>query len=395
MIAILADPVSEVVAAAEKLLTRRTGAPVTLVDPVDLGGSGPTIVLRVRVAENPFSLPKTLVVKQVRDGAHTDSWMPDVEDQSHGGGLPDDSHTAFLREAVSYQFATALHTDVRPGAELLASDLEARILVLSDLGDATSISSLLEHSDTDTVTNTLMAMAQALGRMHATTVGREEDFTALLRRAEVEQCDDFVSGQVGRAVAEVPGLLRDHVGIEVPSDVTEQVTQAEKLFDSGRFRAFSPSDLCPDNIIVNDEGVRFLDYEWGGFRDAMLDIAYALVSFPGCLCSIDLSEDRTQAMIEAWRAEVVGMWPALADDDVLDARIVEAQLIWVWISTYLFLLDDHTLISEVREHALSVPRTVALSRRWEQLARSAQSAGNTVIAEHAEAVAAKLAITAG
>ena len=127
----------------------------------------------------------------------------------------------------------------------------------------------------------------------------------------------------------------------------------------------------------------------------MLDIAYALVSFPGCLCSIDLSEDRTQAMIEAWRAEVVGMWPALADDDVLDARIVEAQLIWVWISTYLFLLDDHTLISEVREHALSVPRTVALSRRWEQLARSAQSAGNTVIAEHAEAVAAKLAITAG
>lgn len=389
MIAILADPVSEVVAAAEKLLTRRTGASVTLVDPVDLGGSGPTIVLRVRVAENPFSLPRTLVVKQVRDVDYADSWMFDVD------GLSGASDTAFLREAVSYQFATALHTDVRPGAELLASDLEARILVLSDLGDATSISSLLEHSDTDTVTNTLMAMAQALGRMHAATVGREEDFTALLRRAEVEQCDDFVSGQVGRAVAQVPDLLQDHLGIDVPTEVIEQVAHAEKLFESGRFRAFSPSDLCPDNIIVNDEGVRFLDYEWGGFRDAMLDIAYALVSFPGCLCSIDLSEDRTQAMIEAWRAEVVGMWPALADDAVLDARIVEAQLIWVWISTYLFLLEDHTLIAEVREHALSVPRTVALSRRWEQLARSAQSGGNTVIADHAAAVAATLATTAG
>lgn len=389
MIAILADPVSEVVAAAEKLLTRRTGASVTLVDPVDLGGSGRTIVLRVRVAENPFSLPRTLIVKQVRDVGGAGAQVFDTD------GLVGDSGSAFLREAVSYQFATALHTDVRPGAELLASDLDARLLVLSDLGDATAISSLLEHSDTDTVTNTLMAMAQALGRMHAATVGREEDFTALLRRAEVEHCDDFISGQVGRAVPQVPILLRDMLGVEVPNEVAEQVSQASKLFESGRFRAFSPSDLCPDNMIVNDEGVRFLDYEWGGFRDALLDVAYALVSFPGCLCSIELSEERSQAMIEAWRAEVVGMWPALADDAVLSARIVEAQLIWVWISTYLFLPDDHTRIAEVREHALSVPRTVALTRRWEQLSRSAEGAGNKVIADHAWAVATALAATAG
>ncbi|MFD4367675.1 phosphotransferase family protein [Rhodococcus sp. NPDC058521] len=390
MIAILADPVSEVVAAAEKLLTRRTGAPVTLVDPVDLGGSGRTIVLRVRVAENPFSLPRTLIVKQVReDRGDADSPLFDVDSDG------DASSGAFLREAVSYQFATALHTDVRPGAELIASDLDARLLVLSDLGDSTSISHLLERSDSDTVTNTLMAMAQALGRMHAATVGREEDFTALLRRAEVAQCDDYVSQQVDRAVPGVPVLLAEHLGIEVSKEVEEQVTQAARLFESGRFRAFSPSDLCPDNIIVNDEGVRFLDYEWGGFRDAMLDVAYALVSFPGCLCSIDLSEERTQAMIEAWRAEVVGMWPTLADDSVLAARVVEAQLIWVWISTYLFMPENYTRIGAVRDHALSVPRTVALHRRWEQLARSAAGAGNAVIADHARAVADELAVIAG
>ena len=67
MTAILADPVSEVVAAAQRLLTRRTGASVTLVDPVDLGGSGQATVVRVRVSANPFQLPRTLVVKQVRD----------------------------------------------------------------------------------------------------------------------------------------------------------------------------------------------------------------------------------------------------------------------------------------------------------------------------------------
>lgn len=358
---------------------------MTLVDPVDLGGSGRTIVLRVRVAENPFSLPRTLVIKQLReDVGVSGSRTVDPDD------LSGDSSSAFLREAVSYQFATALATDSRPGAELLASDLEARLLVLSDLGDASPISALLEHSDADTVTNTLMAMAQALGRMHAATVGREEDFTALLRRAEVAHCDDTVAEQVHRAVPEVPRLLSRILGVDVSADMTAQVARAAKLFDSGRFRAFSPSDLCPDNIMVNDEGVRFLDYEWGGFRDAMLDIAYALVSFPGCLCTVELSDERTQAMIEAWRAEVVGMWPALADDNVLATRMVEAQLIWVWVSTYLFLPENHSRIAAVREHHLSVPRSEALTQRWDRLARSADHAGNTVVAHHARLVADKL-----
>ena len=184
MTAILADPVSEVVAAAQRLLTRRTGASVTLVDPVDLGGSGQATVVRVRVSANPFQLPRTLVVKQVRDN-------PVESSAADGGG-----QSAFLREAASYQFANALATDSRPGPELLAYDLSARLLVLSDLGDASPITALLKHSDAASVTNSLMAMAQALGRMHAATVGREDDFAALLRRVGI--CPFFTKENCAR-----------------------------------------------------------------------------------------------------------------------------------------------------------------------------------------------------
>ncbi|MGG7099609.1 kinase [Rhodococcus sp. 24CO] len=387
MTVLLADPVSEVVAAAEQLLTRRTGAPVTLVDPTDLGGSGRTIVLRVRVAENPFSLPRTLVIKQVRDpylGVKNGVTPP--AEAIHVF----DPDTAFLREAVSYQFANALAKDARPGAELLAYDLDARLLVLSDLGDATAISVLFQDSDADTVTNTLMAMAQAMGRMHAATVGREEDFTALLRRAEVVHSSDEVADQVARVVTDVPSMLADTLGVVVDPNILEQVHHAQNLFSGGRFRAFSPSDLCPDNIIVNGEGVRFLDYEWGGYRDALLDITYALVSFPGCLCNVDLTEERASAMVDAWRSEVVGMWPALADEAELGRGLVEAQLIWVWLSTYMFLPNDHARIAAVREHYLSIPRSDALLRRWARLARSAELAGNAAVQAHANEVVAAL-----
>ncbi|TFI42759.1 kinase [Rhodococcus sp. 1R11] len=383
MTATLADPVSEVVAAAQRLLTKRTGAPVTLIDPVDLGGSGQAIVLRVKVSENPFQLPRTLVVKQVRD-------LPG-ESELHSELTDVAGSSAFLREAASYQFANALATDSRPGPELHAYDLDARLLILSDLGDASAIPTLLRSSDASMVTNSLMAMAQALGRMHAATVGREDDFAALLRRVGQPDSADGISAQIFDALDAVPGMLTGLLGVGAPPDVLlERVARSGRLFAHGAFRAFSPSDLCPDNIIVNDEGVRFLDYEWGGFRDATLDITYALASFPGCLCSFELSHDREQAMIDAWRSEVVGIWPALADDNVLATKLLDARLIWVWLTTYWFLPDDHTRIAAARAHQLSVPRSQALISRWSVLQDSAVRSGEPVIANYAESVVAAL-----
>ena len=59
MTTLLADPVAQVIATAEELLSKRAGATVTLAEPEDLGGSGPAIVLRVRAVQNPFALPKS------------------------------------------------------------------------------------------------------------------------------------------------------------------------------------------------------------------------------------------------------------------------------------------------------------------------------------------------
>ncbi|GAA4472666.1 kae1-associated kinase [Rhodococcus olei] len=368
---------------------------MTLVDPVDLGGSGRTVVLRVRCAANPFSLPRTLVIKQVRElseVAHARSVAVYPEETFSGGdALPGEvADTAFLREAVSYQFATALATDSRPGPSLIAYDLPERLLILTDLGDATPIARLLQRPDEAAVTNSLMALAQSMGRMHAATVGREEDFTALLRRSGVGHLGNVVADQVATTIPDVPDLLERDLGVATRPEVAQIAQRATTLFSGGRHRAFSPSDLCPDNIIVNDDGVRFLDYEWGGFRDATLDLAYALISFPGCLCSFELSTQRAQAMIEAWRAEVVGMWPQLADDRTLYSRLLDAQLVWVWLSTLWFLPEDHARIAAVREHQLSAPRSTALVARWRALGDFAERAQVSVVADHARETTERL-----
>ncbi|MGW0251433.1 phosphotransferase family protein [Nocardia goodfellowii] len=383
MTALLAERAAEVVSAAQQLLTKRMGAPVKLSDPMELSGSGRTTVLRVRVSENAFSLPRTLIIKQVRGNA---------AERRTGGLAPGVASidSAFLREAVSYQFTTALSRDQRPGAYLIAHSLPERLLILSDLGENSLLTQQLRSGAEPATRNALMAFAQALGRMHAATVGREADFVALLRRVDVMHRVDGIAQQAETAIAEVPGMLRRELGIEVPGEIAELIVRGNRLFSAGRFRAFSPSDLCPDNVILNEEGARFLDYEWGGFRDATLDIAYALVSFPGCLCDFELARDRARQMVEAWRSEVVGVWPALADDTVLAERILEARLIWVWLSTYWFLPVDHARIAAAREHGLSVPRSEALINRWAALAEDARCTGDDIIGDFADEVSAML-----
>ncbi len=379
MTAVLAERAAEVMSAAQELLTRRLGAPIALADPVELGGSDRTVVLRVRVVGNPFSLPRTLIVKQVVR-SYTDP-------ARHEPGVADADST-FLREAVSYRFATALARSHRPGPDLLAHDLDARLLILSDLGENNRLTHVLRTGDPRTVGNVLMAYAQALGRLHAATVGRERDFTALLRRAQgaVRASAGGLTAEAVAATTAVPGQLRRWLRLGVPDPVMHAVTDAMLLFDDGRFRAFSPSDLCPENIIVNEDGVRFLDYEWGGFRAATLDITHALVPFPGCLCDYRLAPERAQAMVEAWRAEVVGAWPDLADDDVLRRELLRARLAWVWLSTYWLLSADDVRVAEVREHPLSVPRTTALIERWSTLATEASRVGELALAGFAVSV---------
>ncbi len=348
MTALLAERAAEVVSAAQHLLTKRMGAPVKLSDPIELSGSGRTTVLRVRVAENAFSLPRTLIVKQLRGGAH---------DRRIGGLAPGVASTdsAFLREAVSYQFTTALSSEHRPGAYLLAHNLAERLLILSDLGENASLTAVLRTGVEPASRNALMAFAQAMGRMHAATVGREADFVALLRRVDVVHRIDGIAQQAEAAIGEVPGLLQRELGIEVPGEIAQRIVAGNRLFSAGRYRAFSPSDLCP-----------------------------------GCLCDFELSRERARQMVEAWRSEVVGVWPALADDTLLAERILEARLIWVWLTTFWFLPADHTRIAAAREHGLSVPRSAALINRWAALAEDARCTGDDALGDFAEHVSATL-----
>lgn len=362
--------VAAAVAAGESVLSRRFGSAITLVAPEDLAGSGPATVVRARVATSPFALPRTLVIKHYPD-------QPEP-------GRPD----PFAQEAVSYQLFTALSPEERMCPELLAHDGRDRVLVIEDLGGAPTLQDKLRAHDARGAERALLSWARSLGRLHACTASREADFNALLRRlgGPVKNQD----APLPAVCAQLPGLLEELLGVETPEPVQRRVMHVAERAGSPSYRAFSPVDLSPDNNLVTGSGVRFLDFERGRVRSALIDAAYLRLPFASCADALALPPGMSEAMIAAWRAEVVSVWPALSDEDALAEYLMDGQLLLLWTLTWEILPE-----LDLTRHATPVSREAALITWWRELAKHALRARLSGISEHATRVAAALGARLG
>jgi len=354
---------------AEQLLTRRHGATVTLADPEDLGGSARSLVLRARVAANPFGLPRGLVIKHYQRNP-----TPGRADR-------------FRQEAASLQLFTSLPGDGRPSPELFAHDPANRLLVLEDLGRSSTLADKLFGSDATAAERCLLNWARALGRLHAVTATREHDFYALLRRLGERSWRDPMADEARSALATVPELVRAELGVTVSAAASAEAQSTARLLGGTRYRAFSPSEACPDNNLVTSKGVRFVDFEWGCFRDVLLDAAYFRVPFPACESSFALPAGMSEAMLAAWRSEVVSVWPDLDDSDRLARRMLDAQVLWVWLCTLLLLPKGLAEDGPIGPNVTRSPRALlALAHYWTQLAKDAANGGKPATVELAESM---------
>ncbi|MEV4649471.1 hypothetical protein [Saccharopolyspora sp. NPDC049426] len=360
---------TDTVATAEAVLSKRTGAPVRLADAEDLGGSDRSVVLRVRIAESPFELPRTVVVK-------------------HYGECPPEARTdPFAHEAASCQLTTALPPEARVSPELIAHDVNERLLVLEDLGRGSTLADVLFAEDPRAAERALLAWARALGRLHSSTAGCAADFDALMRRLGAKSWTDPVADDIVASVGELPELLSQILGVRTPPELVERLTAASEQLGSSRYQAFSPSDICPENsLVTGSSGVRFLDFEWGCVRDVAMDAAYLQYPFPSSWCSYALPENLAQSMLATWRSEIAEVWPELDSDEVLLPRLFNAQLLWVWVSTWWFLPRTGENDRPIDLHQPSPRRSTALVDRWRHLRSDAQDAQLSDVAEFADTV---------
>ncbi|MGO1949815.1 MAG: phosphotransferase [Mycobacteriaceae bacterium] len=350
---------------ATHLLASRFGGTPELTHPEDLGGSGESLVVRVRVTPNPFLQERSVVIKQ----------LPPLE------GGEDEATAALVREVVAYQYTNTLAEENRPGPQLLAHDIEGRLMVLSDAGDGRNYADILTVDGEFERAAALRKLGRALGRMHVATADGQEAFDTLNRRLYSRH--NLPAAQTGERDVDVAVLVDQGLellrrsGVAVHPTVEEFAEEAGQRQHRSRLQAFTPFDLTPDNIMLADS-VEFLDYEWAGFRDIVSDVACVIAGFPHDTTTPLMEDAELREFVEAWSSEVIAVWPAVREEGRLEKALMASLVGWSLMSLSLLYHGTLAVIEGAgsaaegarrldrmpREHLADLATTVESVRRF-------------------------------
>jgi hypothetical protein len=304
------DPDREVVDAAGRLLRARFGRRARLASTDELRSSRRTSVYRAAVDTSAAGAPASVIVKHHR--------LPELHRNDY-----------FFSEAAALDFLGGL-TSAPIAPRLYGVDRRRRVLVLEDLGTGVSLAELLMGNDRAAAEAGLLAYARALGRLHAATAGRADDFRRVSRAAGAPL--DFIERDQARIRRDITLIAESLTGIEfewTPALVDEVGRVAATLISPGPFLVLSHDDSCPDNNRLLDGEMRFFDFEFAGFRHALLDAVYPRVPFATCWCVNCLPEPVLLDVDRAYRDELARGVPEANDDATYYRAAVEAHAFWL------------------------------------------------------------------
>ncbi|WP_319460962.1 hypothetical protein [Micromonospora sp. RTP1Z1] len=179
--------------------------------------------------------------------------------------------------------------DCAVGPRLLAHDQRRGFLVLEDLGAGPALEDLLVGADPESATAGFVALAEAVGRLHAATREHRGRFEARLTAAGCPP-------DPGRVVtlADVPlatwwsrlvGLSGHLDLLPDPVGAGREVTQVvDVLGAAGPFVALSTGDFAPQNCRIGRGRARLLDFEAARYQHVLLDAAHLRLPFYGGPC---------------------------------------------------------------------------------------------------------------
>lgn len=233
--------------------------------------------------------------------------------------------------ALGFVGDLGLDPPVAPG--LLGGDAEAATIVMERLAPGPSLAELLLGAYGQRARRGLVAVARALGRLHAASIGRTPAFE--VRRAALGPAQSIryhVVRGLPKLVARVDRTI-GHLGVGVPAGLDQDLAAVcAAIVRPGPFVALVHGDPCPDNTRVYGDTAVLLDFQVSGVDHCLLDGSVFALPFPTCWCLADLaSEDRALGM-QAYRDELARALPRVGEDTVWLPALAHAAAFWFLVS---------------------------------------------------------------
>lgn len=345
--------------AAERELTAAFGGPVRLGETVNLRDMYRNFVLRCPLVAAPSGAPPSVILKAAV-GEGEDRFDPDHD-------RPNSTSARFYNEWSGTLFLNRRQAEPPINARLIAADRATGLLMLEDLGAGDCLADRAQGSDPALAEAAFLAYAGEIGRLHALTAGRQEEWRRIRREVSGADSPQEREGSAWRQ-EDVPNFLKlcGLLSLSLPAGFEVDLDAVQQTLDAvGPFEAFSPDDTCPDNHRLMPDGtLRFFDFEWGRFRHALLDAAYFYLPFPTCWCVNRLPEGLPQRMEAAYRAQLARGCPMANDEAQFQQELSCACAYWLirtlaWNTEHALKEDNSSGISTVRQRHLMRPAAFA------------------------------------
>ncbi len=202
------------------------------------------------------------------------------------------------------------HIGVARGPRLLASDLDAGLLVLEDLAPRRPLDQQIRAAGVASAWPGLAAFVRTMGELAAQTSGRGAAFEACLIRSGASPSDTRIA-EAQATLAMMRGL--EGLGLSLGGPVeTDLATAFATLQAPGPFQAFSNGDCEANNFLSEGGEGRLIDFEAANFRHALIDAAAIHVPGPAWLTVAGPSQS---AELEQIYRTALATRLATADDD--------------------------------------------------------------------------------
>ncbi len=278
----------------------------------------PSTVVRSSIdGKDSARLPPTVAVKRInRPG---EEWLLDV---------------------VGLEFLSGLDATRDLAPELLAVDRHKRLVVLEDLGSSrdTMLAWILAKADEERAEQALLERERAVGRMHGATRAEEGRYSALLAGWRPAGSSRHRVNRLPRWLAELPDRALD-LGIAVGDAAHAELrAAASELAEPGPFRCYTHGDPTLSNAFLTSRGLRFIDFETGAFRHALVDGAFARIRYLNSVFARRIPVGLQRRLTEEYRRQLA-QWLPEADDDRLFARGLLAACA-AWLAVLCSLLPS-------------------------------------------------------
>jgi Ser/Thr protein kinase RdoA (MazF antagonist) len=210
-----------------------------------------------------------------------------------------DAARSFGIELATLEYLNAMPVPVAP--RLLGADTRAGILLMEDLGPGASLAGSLLSTERDRAQADLIAYAQALGSLHAWSMGRGGELADLrTRHAPGATTGPAWMGAAERGREAFLGAAAT-LGLAA-GGADREIAELDAMLAGPGYLGLVHGDPCPDNTRLLDGRCRVFDFETSGWGPVVLDAAYLRAPFPSCWCFASLPAEVAAPAVEAYRA---------------------------------------------------------------------------------------------